>query len=45
MLLSANWRAVTALATALVEDRRIEGEDVERIIDHSMSTPDTKWIR
>ena len=32
-LLSANWCAVTALASALVEDRRIEGERVEAIID------------
>ena len=31
-MLLANWRAVTALASALVEDRRIEGERVERII-------------
>jgi hypothetical protein len=30
-----NWRAVTALAAALVERRRVAGEDVERIIDHS----------
>jgi hypothetical protein len=32
-LLSANWCAVTALASALVEDRRVEGERVEAIID------------
>ena len=32
-LLSANWCAVTALASARVEDRRIEGERVEAIID------------
>lgn len=32
-LLSANWCAVTALASALVEDRRIEGDRVEAIID------------
>ena len=35
-MLLANWPAVTALAAALVEHRRIEGEDVEAIIDHSM---------
>ena len=34
-----------ALASALVEDRRTEGDRVEAIIDHSMNTPDTKWIR
>ena len=44
-LLLTHWRAVTALASALVEDRRIEGDRVEAIIDHSMNTPDTKWIR
>jgi hypothetical protein len=35
-LLPAHWPAVEALASALVEDRRIEGERVEQIIDHSM---------
>jgi hypothetical protein len=34
-LMLDNWRAVTALAAALVERRRVAGEDVERIIDHS----------
>ena len=32
----AHWPAVEALASALIENRRIEGEDVEQIIDHSM---------
>ena len=32
-MLEAHWPAV---ATALIEDRRIEGERVERIIDHSI---------
>ena len=32
VLLLAHWRAVEALASALVEDRRIEGERVEQII-------------
>ena len=36
-MLLANWPAVEAVAEALVEDRRIEGEDVEAIIDRSMS--------
>jgi len=35
-LLEANWRAVEALAAALVDHRRIEGRQVERIIDRSM---------
>jgi hypothetical protein len=32
----AHWPAVEALASALIEDRRIEGERVERIIDRSI---------
>jgi hypothetical protein len=32
-LLLTHWPAVEALASALVEDRRIEGDRVERIID------------
>jgi hypothetical protein len=35
-MLEAHWPAVEAVATALIEDRRIEGERVERIIDHSI---------
>ena len=35
-LMLANWCAVEALATELIEDRRIEGARVERIIDRSM---------
>jgi hypothetical protein len=34
-LLTTHWRAVEALASALVEDRRIEGERVARIIDRA----------
>ena len=34
-MLEANWCAVEALAEALVEDGRIEGERVEAIIDHA----------
>jgi hypothetical protein len=33
-LLKRNWRAVSALADALVECRGIEGRDVVAIIDH-----------
>ena len=36
-LLPAHWRAVDALACALIANRRIEGEDVEGIIDGVMS--------
>lgn len=35
-MLLANWRSVAALAAALIKHRRIQGEDVEAIIDHSM---------
>ena len=31
--MQAHWRAVEALASALVEDRRTEGKRVEAIID------------
>jgi hypothetical protein len=34
-MLEAHWPAVTALANALVDERRIEGRRVERIIDRS----------
>ena len=45
-MLLANWPAVEALAEALIEDGRIEGEDVERIIDRSMSsTTDGATVR
>jgi hypothetical protein len=33
----ANWPAVEALASALIENRRIEGKRVERIIARSMN--------
>ena len=35
-MLLANWCAVDALARVLVDERRIEGAHVERIIDRSM---------
>jgi len=35
-LLEAHWPAVDALAYALIEHRRIEGEDVAAIIDRSL---------
>jgi hypothetical protein len=35
-MLLANWRSVAALAAALIEHRRIEGEQVERIINDCM---------
>jgi hypothetical protein len=35
-LLLAHWPAVEALASALIEDRRIEGHWVERIIDQGL---------
>ena len=35
-VLLAHWPAVEALASALIENRRIEGDHVEQIIDHSM---------
>ena len=35
-LMVANWQAVTALASPLVEQRRIDGERVEAIIDGAM---------
>jgi hypothetical protein len=45
-MLLAHWPAVEALAEALIEDGRIEGEDVERIIDRSMSsTTDGATVR
>ena len=34
-MLEAHWPAVEALAAALIENRRIEGERVEQIIDHA----------
>jgi hypothetical protein len=34
----ANWRAVTALATELIAHGRIEGDQVERIIDYAMGS-------
>ena len=34
-LLLDNWCAVEALASALIENRRIEGEMVEEIIDRA----------
>ena len=49
LILEAHWPAVTALAAALIENGRIEGKDVERIIDRSIgsawSTQGTQWIR
>ena len=36
--LLTHWPAVDALAQALIVDRRIEGERVERIIDHSIGS-------
>jgi hypothetical protein len=35
-LMLTHWPAVTALASALIETKRIEGDQVEQIIDHSM---------
>ena len=35
-MLEEHWPAIEALAEALIEDRRIEGRLVERIIDRSM---------
>lgn len=35
-LLLENWGAVEALASALIQDRRIEGKRVERIIDAAL---------
>jgi hypothetical protein len=35
-LLTTHWRAVEAVASALVEHGRIEGAEVEAIIDQSM---------
>jgi hypothetical protein len=35
-LLQGHWPAVEALAQALVRDRRIDGERVQRIIDRAM---------
>jgi hypothetical protein len=37
-LLLDNWSAVHGLASALIEDRRIEGERVAQIIDRSLRT-------
>jgi hypothetical protein len=37
-LLLAHWRAVEALAAALVEDHRIEGDQVEAIVDRACMT-------
>ena len=36
-MLTAHWPAVTALAHALIEEGRVEGEDVERIVDSACS--------
>jgi len=35
-VLLAHWPAVEAVASALIENGRIEGKQVEHIIDHSM---------
>ena len=35
-LMLTNWRAVEALATALIANGRVEGARIEAIIDHSM---------
>jgi len=36
LMLQANWRAIAALSLVLISERRIEGEDVERIIDGAL---------
>ena len=35
-MLLTHWEAVEGVAAVLIESRRIEGDQVERIIDHSM---------
>jgi hypothetical protein len=35
--LRRNWSAITALAAALIEERRIESERVEAIIDRAQT--------
>jgi hypothetical protein len=36
-LLTTHWGAVEAVAEALLEEGRVEGARIERIIDHAMA--------